>query len=73
MSSRSAFQPLPDASVLRLSPHPAPLRWIARWWRRGRAVDELKGLPESQLRDIGIERCDVEALIDRELTRFKAR
>jgi uncharacterized protein YjiS (DUF1127 family) len=45
---------------------------LGRWWQRGQAINELRALPDAQLRDIGIERNDVEGLIDRELGRFRS-
>jgi uncharacterized protein YjiS (DUF1127 family) len=55
---------------------PSPDRWLGRladWWRRHRGLDELRHLTNAQLRDIGIERRDLEALIEYDLSRFRFR
>lgn len=56
-----------------------PLAWLPRLlrrlvhsWRCSRAIDELKALPDAQLRDIGLDRRDVGRLIDQELNRFRS-
>jgi len=72
MTSRSALRCPQDRSLAPLAPGSSLLRRLVRWWQRGRAIDELKALPDAQLRDIGIERYDVEALINRELNRFRS-
>lgn len=36
------------------------VRRIAEWQRRSRSRQELQGLSEATLRDIGITRCDVQ-------------
>jgi uncharacterized protein YjiS (DUF1127 family) len=70
MTSRSACQRPANPSAGLLA------AWLSvrlgRWWQRGQAINELRALPDAQLRDIGIERSDVEGLIDRELDRFRS-
>jgi uncharacterized protein YjiS (DUF1127 family) len=42
-------------------PYPAPLgRWIGRWRARVRGRRFLEGLDDRALRDIGLDRADVE-------------
>ncbi|MFZ0609753.1 MAG: DUF1127 domain-containing protein [Xanthobacteraceae bacterium] len=36
------------------------VRRIAEWQHRSRSRQELQGLPDATLRDIGITRCDAE-------------
>jgi uncharacterized protein YjiS (DUF1127 family) len=45
--------------------------WLARWWRRHRALDELWHLTDPQLRDIGIERRDIDTLVYCHVNRFR--
>jgi uncharacterized protein YjiS (DUF1127 family) len=70
MTSRSACQSTANRSA-GLLPAWFSVR-LGRWWQRGQAINELRALPDAQLRDIGIERNDVEGLIDRELGRFRS-
>ena len=73
MPARPMASPHAEFALRGASHAIALLRRISRLWHRARAVDELARLSDARLRDIGVERFDVEALIDRELTRFKAR
>jgi uncharacterized protein YjiS (DUF1127 family) len=41
--------------------------------RRFKAVNELEQLSDRQLRDIGVDRREIEQIADRELARLKAR
>jgi uncharacterized protein YjiS (DUF1127 family) len=46
----------------------AALDRLARLWRRRAAIRELDRLSDRELRDIGIERGDVEAVVDELMT-----
>ncbi len=41
---------------------------LRRWHRRRTAIPELRALPDWQLRDIGVSRRDISALVDKSLT-----
>lgn len=50
--------------------------WLALAWLRARllklrALDELTGLSDADLRDIGMERRDIGSVVDRELARLR--
>jgi uncharacterized protein YjiS (DUF1127 family) len=45
---------------------------LRNWLRRFTAVDELSRLSDRQLRDIGVERGDIENVAKRELARIRA-
>ena len=40
---------------------------LVSWWQGSRAVQQLAHLPDAQLRDIGLERRDVDTLVYRNL------
>jgi uncharacterized protein YjiS (DUF1127 family) len=41
-----------------------PIRWLRQQWRRGAAIRELQRIDDRQLRDMGIDRNGIEAVID---------
>jgi uncharacterized protein YjiS (DUF1127 family) len=45
---------------------------LVSWRQRSRAAAQLKDLPDAQLRDIGIERRDVDTLVYCHLNRFRS-
>ena len=46
---------------------------LLNWSYRVTARDALSSLSERQLRDIGVARDDIDAVIDREIGRYRAR
>jgi uncharacterized protein YjiS (DUF1127 family) len=46
---------------------------VGRYFSRLRAVNELSELSDRQLRDIGVERRQIEAIAEREIAKLKVR
>jgi uncharacterized protein YjiS (DUF1127 family) len=51
----------------------AAVRWAADRWNRIHAVRELNRLGDRHLRDIGIVRGDIEAIVDEMISRRRGR
>jgi uncharacterized protein YjiS (DUF1127 family) len=47
------------------------LAWLRARLLKLRAMDELTGLTDADLRDIGMERRDIASVVDRELARLR--
>jgi uncharacterized protein YjiS (DUF1127 family) len=45
---------------------------LVAWWQGNQAVRQLAHLPDAQLRDIGVERRDIDTLVYRNLTRLRS-
>jgi uncharacterized protein YjiS (DUF1127 family) len=72
MTSHAALSCQEKSSLRPLAWLPRLLRRLAHSWQRSRGIEELKALPDAQLRDIGLDRRDVGPLIDQELDRFRS-
>ena len=45
---------------------------LVSWWRGNQAVRQLAHLPDDQLRDIGLERRDIDTLVYRNLNPLRS-
>ena len=46
------------------------LEFLHAWVSRESAIDELEALPDAALRDVGLERADIGARVDLEMSRI---
>ncbi|MGE0008366.1 MAG: DUF1127 domain-containing protein [Parvibaculaceae bacterium] len=73
MSSTTGFSLRQSHSPLAIHVFRRAFAGLAARVRRLRTVNELEQLSDRQLRDIGVERREIEAIAEREIARLRAR
>lgn len=71
MSNSTGFS-LPQAHDPRASLAKRALSYLGDQFRRFKAVNELEQLSDRQLRDIGVDRRQIEVIAEREIARLRA-
>ncbi len=73
MSNFTGYSAHPAHGTLRASLAQRALSYLGEQIQRFQAVNELEQLSDRQLRDIGVERRQIEAVAEREIARLRTR